>query len=291
MMLRRTDLSLALTGLIPGELGLGVPPRSPRDEDGGRTVRSMIEWAGRSGFRAVQLDARVPGVRARDLDRSARRDLAATIRRADLTCSGLDLWIPPEHFADGAHADRAVAATLGAIELAADLASLSSGSIVTAAAPRSGSHAVVSLTLPGDALPDVLSAVVEKAGDRQVRIADHAWPARAENTQWSDVIGIGLDPAAIMLAAEDPSSAASRLGSRVFSARLSDLSRGVPGAEVVVGAGVRVAPGSRRGRLDVLAYLVALTTAGYHRPVIADLRGVADQAEGVGQLLAACGGS
>ncbi|MFN7020225.1 MAG: sugar phosphate isomerase/epimerase family protein [Phycisphaerales bacterium] len=288
---RRTDLSLALAGLNPEAMGLGDVSGPYRAEDRGRTVRAMIEWAGRAGFRAVQIDARVPGVRARDLDRSGRRDLAATIRRADLICSGLDLWIPPEHFSDSRQADRAAAATLGAIELAADLAALSSGSIVTSAAPRSGALGVVSLVLPGDALEDVVSAIVEKARERQVRIADHAWPVRTRSEEWDDVIGVGLDPAAILLGNDDPSSVASRLGSRVFSARLSDLSRAVAGAEVVGGAGVRVAAGSRQGRLDVLAYLVALTTSGYHRPLIADLRGVADQAEGADQLLSACGGS
>ncbi|MEM7756072.1 MAG: hypothetical protein AAF297_10600, partial [Planctomycetota bacterium] len=59
------------------------------------------------GARAIQLDATRAGLRPRDLERSARRDLAATMRREELAFSGVDLWIPPHHFVDPDRADRA----------------------------------------------------------------------------------------------------------------------------------------------------------------------------------------
>ena len=75
-------LSLSLAGLTPRE-GVAMEPRA------------AIEWAAGLGYRAVQLDGAAAGVRARDLDRSGRRDLAALLRRLQLGFSGLDLWIPP----------------------------------------------------------------------------------------------------------------------------------------------------------------------------------------------------
>ncbi|MFI4898047.1 MAG: hypothetical protein ACIARR_09495, partial [Phycisphaerales bacterium JB059] len=115
-MLEPIPLSLSLAGLDPS-------PGSPWS--GG--VRAAIAWVQSLGARRVRLDAAAPGVRARELDRSARRDLGGLLRRRELTFTGLDLWIPSAHFEETAHVDRAVDATLGAIRLAGDLARLGDG--------------------------------------------------------------------------------------------------------------------------------------------------------------------
>lgn len=271
---------MALAGLDPAGLGIAAP--ATRDDRGGE-VRALMGWARARGFRAVQLNAATPGLRPRDLDRSARRDLAATIRRHGLACSGLDLWIPPEHFDRPEHLDRAVASLLGAIDLAHELATLADGSVVTAQAARPG---VVSVVLPDPLRPDVAASISERAQARNVRVADHAWPVREQPLPALDV---GLDPAAILARGDDPAVAASRLGKRVASARLSDIARTGAGGVGAAMVGGRVAPGARAGSLDPLAYLVALVTAGYRGHAVVDLRAVPRQDEAVAVTLEAIG--
>lgn len=262
--------SLALAGLDAASIGLTV---ATRPDDRGAEVRAMLTWARSIGAPAVQLNAATPGVRPRDLDRSARRDLAATLRREGLACSGLDLWIPPEHFTDAAHADRAVASVLSAIDLAADLAALAGGSVVSARPARPG---VVSLLLPAETPADLLTATTERAHDRGVLLADHHWPPRDSS---SPVLLLGIDPVAILAAREDPAASAARLAPRTASARVADLADGIgpaPGARVEIG----------RGRLDLFAYLVSLAAAGYTGSAVIDVRGLRDPARAAAAAVA-----
>jgi sugar phosphate isomerase/epimerase len=208
--------------------------------------RAAIDWAAGLGIAGVQIDAMAAGVRPRDLDRSARRDLAALLRRSHLALSGLDLWIPPEHFVDAAKADRALAAALAAIELSADLARLTEGSPTPA----------LSVVLPELLAAEARTAITNQSQTHGVGVADHAL---------KPIMGAGLDPAAILLAGQDPGAAAARAGASLVSARLSDAS--------LTG---RVAPGA--GRLDEITYLASLSVAGYQRPLVLDLRGVPNQA-------------
>ncbi len=238
-------LSLALGGLQAGDA-------SPAG------LRDLVPWARSIGFAAGHLNAAAPGLRARELDRSARRDLAATIRREGLDLSGADLWIPPEHFSDPAQVDRAAGAAIAAMELVAELACLVRGIGSVAARP------CISIVLPENlsgAVKSQLATAADKAG---VRLADHA-PV-AERTP-STGIDAGIDPAAALSAGKDPASLVSKLGPALASGRLSDLSRHVGGGRVV--------PGSRDGRLDLLAYIVALTTIEYTGWVVADTRSLA----------------
>jgi sugar phosphate isomerase/epimerase len=247
-MLERPVLSLSLAGLS-------------RDADANwGSARATIAWAAEAGCRAVQLDAAAPGLRARDLDRSGRRDLAAFLRRSQLTLSGLDLWIPPEHFTDPARSDRAMDAALAAIELAAEVGGLVAGA----------SSPVVSLSLPEGLAEQARAALIARAEATGVRLADHAVRGRpAESQPPPDpdaLLAIGIDPAAHLMAGLDPAAAVLRAGRGVASARLSDAT--------TIG---RIAPGSPGGRLDQLAYLVALATAGYNRALVLDVRGIMDQ--------------
>lgn len=249
-MLDRPPLSLAL-----------APIRPPTGAHAAPDPRAPIEWAAAAGFRHVTLDAAAPGLRPRELDRSARRDLAALLRRLELTPAGFDLWIPTSHFTDPAHADRAVAAVAAAIDLASDLVTLCAG------------HAVVSLTLPRDDLPTATrDTLISHADARHATLADHAWPP--PETATHDALAVGLDPATLLLAGDNPAKAAARLGPRLAVARLSDAS------EVA-----RVEPGSREGRLNDLAYVVALETAKYPRPLVLDTRGLPSPAESARRAL------
>jgi sugar phosphate isomerase/epimerase len=238
-MIPRPPLSLSLSGLS-------------REGPWGEGARSEIAWASSAGFRAIQLDATMPGIRPRELDRSARRDLAAILRRSELTLSGLDLWIPPEHFLSSSLVARAVEAAIQAIGLAAELSTLAGGS----------STPVVSVLLPGELPADVLQSLADAALRASAEIADHA----AEPRHGPLPLRIGIDPAALLLAGVDVISTTSKAGSNLASARLSDASL----------AG-RTAPLSPAGRLDAPAYAAALSVVAYSRPVVLDLRGVAEQ--------------
>ncbi len=222
--------SLAILGLDPSRAA---------------SARDLIVLAARSGYRAVQIDATYPLLRPRELDRSARRDLAALCSRSGLAISGVDCFIPSRHLLAGEHQDRALGALLSALELGADLARLS------------GSDAgVVSCELPDGVSSEVIDALREGCDRFDVRIADHAVAA-------SNPLHRGLDPAACLEAGVDPASHATRLGARLASARLSDRDEGG-----------RVLPLVETGRLDLLAYRIALESVGYERPIVVDLRSV-----------------
>ncbi len=253
-------LGIAMAGLDGERLGLS--PAAASD------ARALIDWVRASGFAAVQLDAAAPGIRPRDLDRSGRRDLAAVLRRADLACAGLDLWIPPEHFVSPAHSDRAVSAVLAAIELASELSLLAEGGKKSPGLRRGAS---LCLTLPASPPADILGALSAHAARHGVRIADHAWPIAEPEADASPWIGVGVDPAAVLSAGEDPVALAARLGPRLAAARVTDVAAAGPTAG-------RIPPGAPGGRLDLLAYAASLTIAGYTGWAVLDLRGVPDQA-------------
>lgn len=237
---------------------------------GGALVREQIAWAAKSGVRAVQIDATAAGVRPRELDRSGRRDLAALLRRCELSCSGLDLFIPPEHLVQVDKVDRAVSAVVEALDMAAELSTLASGAVVT----RISSGVVpVCLVLPSEATASVRRTLADHAERRGGRIADHAWPLHEGVAGDGRGIAVGLDPATILLAQQDPAQVAAQLGERIAAARLTDVARGI--------GATRVAPGSPSGRLDVLAYLVAIATGSKIPLVALDLRGVRGQADAV----------
>lgn len=222
----------------------------------GAGLRAQLEWAATCGVRAVQLNAAAPDARPRDLGRSARRDLASLLRRLELQVSGLDLFIPPRHLADPATADRAASAVLDAIDFAAELVELAGG------------QRTLSLELPTiDELSGsgVVRSLADRASSRAVRLADHRWPPTwgKDADPDSSPLGVGIDPGALMPGGVDPPAQVSGLGRRLASARLSDAD-----------AAGRTELG--RGRLDVLAYTVALLTAGYNGFGIIDLRTLPD---------------
>ncbi|MDX2132639.1 MAG: hypothetical protein SFY69_11370 [Planctomycetota bacterium] len=231
-MINRTPRALSIAGL----------PRTPGHPWSGGT-RDALAWAASLAYRSVHLDAASPDTRARDLSRSARRDLAAVLRRLSLLPAGLDLWIPPEHFASGAHVQRACEAVTDAIDLASELGAL-------AGTPPP----VVCIQVSPGATADVARSLGMAAERRGVRLADHAWPARPDAS-----LAIGIDPASMLGAGADPVQGVTTLAGTPATARLSDLS-----------AAGRVPAGD--GRLDVLLYEGALSARSFEGPLVVDVR-------------------
>jgi sugar phosphate isomerase/epimerase len=226
----------------------GLPP----DAD----PRAIFERASALGFRALALDATRRGLRPRDLDRSARRDLAAALRRAQLQLAGVDLFIPPEHFSDPARADRALDAALRAIEFTGEIAPLTDR--------PAGFRPPLAIEAPRVASAAGALRALEQAAERHgVVLADAAWPP-LESTTPTGVRAIALDPAAVLLAGADPSAELIRHASRLAQARLSDLS---PAGRVAPA----VTPG---GRLATSDYLLSIVGSGHAGPALLDLRNV-----------------
>lgn len=229
-----------MTSLLP------VLELAPTLADLGSFPKRTMDRLKETGFRSVQLSATMDGLKPRDLDQSARRDLLATLRRHELTLSGLDFWIPTEHFQDPAQVDRAVGATLAAVELAADL----DRCVLSMNLPRPGDEDVT--------LSEVLDTIGQAAAKRGVQIADHACPI----TPRLD-FAVGIDPATWLSRDEDLVSAITSNLSRIASARLCDM----------LLSGMRGPIGSQSdGRLDVEAYRLALSLGSYQRPVVLDAR-------------------
>ena len=223
-----------------------------RQTDG--TVRTAVEWLSTTGFGAVQLDATLAGVRPRELDRRARQDLLALLARRGIVAAGVDLFIPRRDFTDETKLDRAMAAALATIEYAADLGRLP-----------------LSVALPVEQLADELrSALIEAADGHGVRLVVHAEDQIDATRGWIEavagpVLGIGLDPAAMLTAKDDPVATAMACGSNLIVGRLSDA--GTDAVRCAVG----------RGELDVDAYRVSLDLAKARiGPVVLDLRGLTD---------------
>ncbi|MEE9129252.1 MAG: hypothetical protein V3T84_04490 [Phycisphaerales bacterium] len=222
----------------------------------GDQPRAALDRLADMGFRYVQLCATQRGMRPRDLDRSARRDLLVRLRRLEMQVSGLDLWIPPSHFLDPALVDRAVEAVRAALELAGDLQRCS-----------------ISLELPRPLDDESLGPVIETIAEQGLRVgvelADHSV---ANATQ--DHLGIGIDPVAQLSCNEDPAVAVTKHAERLVSARLCDL----------LASGTRGPIGEAQGgRLDVLSYRIALSVGGYDRPVVVDARQWSDPWPGLTQ--------
>jgi len=232
----------------------------------GPVVREAFATLRAAGVRGVQWPAAAAGLRPRDLDRGARRDLRAVLRRFELELAGLDLPIPPEHFADPARVDRAVAATEEAVRFASEFARVP----VCMRLPVPGaSGAGGADEAASDGAEAAIAAVLAAADRHGVRLADETVPL-AVGTPHGEVVGLGLDPVALLAAGVDPAGAALEHASAIVSARLSDLDA----------AGVRVPPG-RGGRLDVVRYRVALEIGGVGGFVVVDPRQWSDPRGGI----------
>ena len=224
--------------------GFAMPPGSP--------ARAAIDAIATLGVRGITLDATASGLRPRELSRSGRRDIASVLRRCELELAGLDLWIPPEHFADPAASQRAIDAASQALEMATELAAL----------VGDRSRPVVSLVMPAEMDSTArasLAAVAQRCGST---LADHA--IRREDSQHRAGIGVGIDPVYYLTDGQSPAKAITRAGDHLASARLCDTN-----------AMGRCVVGATGGKLDTTAYAGAMIVSG-QQWVTLDLRGLSD---------------
>lgn len=256
--------------MLPGEQPIGLAValagvcEAAHAQRGATSVREALAWANQAGFRGVCLDGTVAGLRARDLDRSARRDLAASMRRVGLASAGIDLFLPPDHLLDSRWVDRAIGAATGALGLAADLAALTEG------------HAVVCMNLPPtDAPPEWMGALIAEAQRIGARLADCAWP-RSAHADASGPVGVGIDAAAVLAGGADPAAEMARAGAMLTAVRMSDWDGA---SRVPIG----------RGRLDELAFRVAIHTCAPPGMVMVDARGTPDPRAAAEWAAARCG--
>jgi sugar phosphate isomerase/epimerase len=250
-----TPLSLSLSGL-------STNGSSPWGDD----PRAAIDWVAAlanelPALVAIQLDATMRGFRPRDLDRSARRDLASTIRRRGLACTGVDLLIPPEHFSRSDTQDRAFAAVCDALDLARSIAGAGVVSSVTTQFPS------------GD-LPVALDAARE-ADRAGVLLSDTGWPLTSAHTH-APSLRVAIDAASVLVAGQDPAEQLLRLAASVASVRLTDANA----------SNARMEVGAFGGRLDIPALLASIATLSSQVPLVLDLRGIPDPVGSIGRVLA-----
>ncbi len=252
-MLHAPEIAVAVAGLPPRA---GVP--------WGVSTPEAAAWIRDRRVRGLALDASRTDCRARDLGRSARRDLAAMLRRTELELTGIDLFIPPEHYADPARSQRAFETVQQTAMLAVEITRLVGGR----------SRALVSITLPAS-LPNherqALVAMFEKYGAIGADHTPHGSqdapsPASLPIPPTSSGVWLalpsGIDPAAHLLAGHDPVAAASRPG--IAALRLSALN-----------ATGRCPINAEGARPDIAAYAAAALTTD-QRWITADTRGCAE---------------
>lgn len=215
-------------------------------------ARDTIGAIASLGVRGIALDATTPGMRPRELARSARRDIASILRRNELELTGLDLWIPPSHFTDPTKSQRAIDATLQALEMASELVPLVGGR----------SRPVVSIVLPEDLPSSTRQTLASVASHHGSTLADHA--IINDDAVSIAGIGIGIDPVFYLTDGQSPAKAITRAGTNLESARLCDTN--------AMGRCPIKGPGAK---LDLTGYAGALIVSGQDW-VTLDVRGLDD---------------
>lgn len=208
-------------------------------------IRAALEWASRAGYRGVQLSATDPALRPRDLSQSARRDLAATLARLELSCAGIDLFLPSAHLSDPVHVSRAFEAIVAAIEL---------GSVL--------GRAPVTIPLgPREELEvrAAISAVAQRQGVPVLLPVVQADECAAVAAPFA----ASIDCAAALAAGSRPEDLVLRAHARLGGIRLVDLQR----------SGLRgpiLEP--RESRLDALELRASLDAVAFDRMLVVDAR-------------------
>ncbi len=220
--------------------------------------REALAWISESGFRGVQLSAIEPSMRPREMSVSARRDLAATLRRVELECSGIDFLAPAAHFTDPTHMSRLFEALTATVELAASLG-----------------RAPVLISLAPDQPSELRAEIAALAAHTGVDIL-----LQANDLEQSAAIAppfaACIDCAAVLAAGGVPHELALRLVGKLGGVRLVDLFR----------SGLRgpfLEP--RESRLDALSLRIALDTLGFHAMPVVDARQWTAPKQGLCQAL------
>lgn len=238
----------------------------------GISLVKVIDQFSAAGFQSVQLDASLSGIRPRELSPVARRDLLGTLTRRGMLLAGVDLFIPRKDFLDGSLVDKAMAAALAGIELAADLG-----------------RVPLSLPVPVNKMDSsALSTLVEAADGRGVSLAIHAEDQLKALSEWITrvdlpCLGMALDPAAVLARSKPAEDVVNAHAKKLIVARLSDFTITGGGDDdedtsdhnqnnsQSNATGLRCIVG--QGELNLLAYRIALDLAqSRHGSVVFDLR-------------------
>lgn len=222
--------------------------------------RPGLALANRLGFRAVTLSAAQAGLRPRELDRSARRGLLAELHRLELECTGIELFLPREHYEQSEHIDRALAAANQAITLADDLGALS----IFLRLPPAGDDGAGS---------EAIRELANAAAGARVRVSDVSLDGQAlvSVRKGEELpIDVGMDTAAWIAEGSDPIAGIVELDKRLGGIRLVDLDAN----------GMRVPASAGRG-LDLGAVRTGLEIGGFTGSVVLDARGWSDPINGL----------
>jgi len=214
---------------------------------------ASFAWCSTAGFRAVQLSATQPGMRPRELSASARREVRALLGRLELVASGVDAWIPPSHLRDPEHVDRAVHAALAACDWAAEL-----GRVPVCMDPGDEPSDEVARRHRAEAVAAI------DAGASRVGVAV-AWLGGIGVAGFTG--GVCLDPAMELASGHDPVVRVAACGPRLRAVRVVDLTRAGHRGPVEAG---------ERGRLDLMAFRVALSVSDFGGLPVVDARGWSD---------------
>ena len=242
---------------------------APLVKAAGGNVKRAVERLRGSSCRMVQLSAALPGLRPRELDQRARRDVLALLSRNGLALSGLDLMIPHRDWADPSTQQKAIDVVTASIKLAGDLG-----------------RVPLSLSLPVPALTDEMRRELLTCADGcGVMLAIHAEDEIDALLQWLDeedqpMLKAAVDPAALLAGGEGPTDAVLRLAKHLRVARLDDFSR-----TSLTAAGGRCPLG--QGDLNLLNYRAALSTITKLHSLIIELRDLPDPAAALGTALEA----
>lgn len=249
------DQNRAMKGNAHLGLAVGLSPL--------RTATTSVEARARlvrdAGLSRVTMSAAETGMRPRDLSRSARRDIAAQLRKGGVSCIGVELWIPQRHFAEGEHQQRAVDALTDAIRYAAEMSELTDGAAAL--------HTSLPLATDEDSseqLPTVIHpctrAVLDDAASHGVDVIDHGVFGTSDQGM-SAGCSIGIDCSLEVMRASDPVDKLLHHSSRVRSLRLSDA---VGGSRVRIGS----------GDLDMFKLIITWSTLREKPALVIDLRGI-----------------
>jgi sugar phosphate isomerase/epimerase len=226
------------------------------------SVQRAIESVRNTGVGGVQLSASLPGIRPRDLDGRARRDVLALLARQGLTLAGVDLMIPHGDYLKPATQDRAFEAMLAAMELAYDWGKVT-----------------LSTTMPVGQMPaDLVRELLVAADARGITLAVHAEHDLEGLEQFLKTydqpsLGAAIDPAALLAEGHEPEDVVGRFADRLVLARLDDHAQ-----TSVTSSGGRVPVGG--GALDVAAYRAALSIARRLKSIVIELRDLPDPLAG-----------
>ncbi len=227
---------------------------SPLIKHFGGNFQRALDDVSDAELRFVQLSAAQPGMRPRELDGRARKDLIAALHRSGLMISGVDLFVPQRDWLDNQKIDRVVASVLASIAFAADIG-----------------RVPLCLSFPYRSIAkDVLDSVLTAADSHGVTLAIHGESDPQEFDLWlechdENFIRAAIDPATVLATDHDLNAMTAGLAGRLTVARLDDYAE-----RSVTDTGGRCNVGD--GSLDVTSYRVALSLATRLRHIVVELR-------------------